>query len=302
MTLTQMRYFATTCELQNISLAAQMLYISQPALSATLADLEKEVGFKLFNRKSKGVIPTEEGLLLLQHINSVLKRANLLQQEIPLISRHQQVIRVGFRPYSGETVFFRLFKQYQSECGTDGLILKVNEMSNITPYVFLDENQIDFLFGSTRSMPAGWESKYEYTQVGAEKLQLFAHESSPIFQREVVHMEDLQTYPSVFWQGHQVLLDHITREMAQKGLQMNCISILPQISGLIQFVYHNIAIGFLGAGYVEGIPSIREVPLGEDVIKLFGEEIIPIMAYWKKNIENYETKKKFIDYLKTISC
>ena len=103
MTLTQMRYFATTCELQNISLAAQMLYISQPALSATLADLEKEVGFKLFNRKSKGVIPTEEGLLLLQHINSVLKRANLLQQEIPLISRHQQVIRVGFRPYSGET-------------------------------------------------------------------------------------------------------------------------------------------------------------------------------------------------------
>ena len=155
MTLTQMRYFATTCELQNISLAAQMLYISQPALSATLADLEKEVGFKLFNRKSKGVIPTEEGLLLLQHINSVLKRANLLQQEIPLISRHQQVIRVGFRPYSGETVFFRLFKQYQSECGTDGLILKVNEMSNITPYVFLDENQIDFLFGSTRSMPAG---------------------------------------------------------------------------------------------------------------------------------------------------
>ena len=153
MTLTQMRYFATTCELQNISLAAQMLYISQPALSATLADLEKEVGFKLFNRKSKGVIPTEEGLLLLQHINSVLKRANLLQQEIPLISRHQQVIRVGFRPYSGETVFFRLFKQYQSECGTDGLILKVNEMSNITPYVFLDENQIDFLFGSTRSMP-----------------------------------------------------------------------------------------------------------------------------------------------------
>ena len=146
MTLTQMRYFATTCELQNISLAAQMLYISQPALSATLADLEKEVGFKLFNRKSKGVIPTEEGLLLLQHINSVLKRANLLQQEIPLISRHQQVIRVGFRPYSGETMFFRLFKQYQSECGTDGLILKVNEMSNITPYVFLDENQIDFLF------------------------------------------------------------------------------------------------------------------------------------------------------------
>ena len=50
----------------------------------------------------------------------------------------------------------------------------------------LDENQIDFLFGSTRSMPAGWESKYEYTQVGAEKLQLFAHESSQESQEQIL--------------------------------------------------------------------------------------------------------------------
>lgn len=53
MTLTQMRYFATTCELQNISLAAQMLYISQPALSATLADLEKEVDSSYLIEKAK---------------------------------------------------------------------------------------------------------------------------------------------------------------------------------------------------------------------------------------------------------
>ena len=41
MTLTQMQYFSTICECQNISMAAKMLCISQPALSATLAGMEE---------------------------------------------------------------------------------------------------------------------------------------------------------------------------------------------------------------------------------------------------------------------
>ena len=74
MTLTQMQYFATVCQYQNISMAAKMLYISQPALSSSLSDLEREVGFKLFDRKSKGIQPTEEGLLFLKNVDAVLKR------------------------------------------------------------------------------------------------------------------------------------------------------------------------------------------------------------------------------------
>ena len=59
MTLNQMQYFSTACETKNMSLAAEMLYISQPTLSASLSALEKEVGFQLFYRKSKGICPTE---------------------------------------------------------------------------------------------------------------------------------------------------------------------------------------------------------------------------------------------------
>ena len=55
MTLTQMQYFSSVRQYQNISMAAKMLYISQPALSSSLSDLEREVGFKLFDRKSKGI-------------------------------------------------------------------------------------------------------------------------------------------------------------------------------------------------------------------------------------------------------
>lgn len=109
-----MQYFATVCQLQNISMAAKVLYISQPALSAALSDLEREVGFKLFNRKSKGVYPTEEGLLFLDHVLAVLKRYNLLKREIPLISLNQNIIKVGFRPFAGENDFFRIYERLRT--------------------------------------------------------------------------------------------------------------------------------------------------------------------------------------------
>ena len=72
MTLNQMQYFSTACETKNMSLAAEMLYISQPTLSASLSALEKEVGFQLFYRKSKGICPTEEAMILLNQVNEVL--------------------------------------------------------------------------------------------------------------------------------------------------------------------------------------------------------------------------------------
>ena len=85
-----------------------MLYISQPTLSASLSALEKEVGFQLFYRKSKGIFPTEEAMILLKQVNEVLSKVNQIQQELPLISKRQDVIRVGFRPYVGEDTFFRI--------------------------------------------------------------------------------------------------------------------------------------------------------------------------------------------------
>ena len=108
MTLNQMQYFSTACETKNMSLAAEMLYISQPTLSASLSALEKAVGFQLFYRKSKGIFPTEEAMILLKQVNEVLSKVNQIQQELPLISKRQDVIRVGFRPYVGEDTFFRI--------------------------------------------------------------------------------------------------------------------------------------------------------------------------------------------------
>jgi DNA-binding transcriptional LysR family regulator len=68
------RTFKSVYKNGNFSLAAKALFISQPAVSQQISMLEAHVGYKLFNRKSKGVEPTEYAKLLNNLIIEALDR------------------------------------------------------------------------------------------------------------------------------------------------------------------------------------------------------------------------------------
>ena len=67
--LSQYKVFHTVATLGNISKAAEFLYISQPAISKSLKQLEDNLGVRLFIRNSRGVTLTEEGSHLYKHIH-----------------------------------------------------------------------------------------------------------------------------------------------------------------------------------------------------------------------------------------
>src|SRR5437763_1477610 len=59
--LRQLHYFVVVVEEGQMTSAASRLHIAQPALSQAIAKLEADLGVKLFERHSRGVIPTEAG-------------------------------------------------------------------------------------------------------------------------------------------------------------------------------------------------------------------------------------------------
>jgi len=66
-TLSSYHIFNTVAEAGNLSKAAKLLYISQPAISRAVSKLEQNLSVKLFIRGSRGVCLTEEGKLLYEH-------------------------------------------------------------------------------------------------------------------------------------------------------------------------------------------------------------------------------------------
>lgn len=64
MEIKQLQYFLTTVQVGSISKAADVLFISQPALSRTIGRLETELGFSLFERGHTGIRLTPQGEIL----------------------------------------------------------------------------------------------------------------------------------------------------------------------------------------------------------------------------------------------
>jgi DNA-binding transcriptional LysR family regulator len=73
------RTFKSVYKNGNFSIASKELFMSQPAVSQQIAMLEAHVGYKLFNRKSKGVEPTEYAKLLNNLIIDALDRLETVE-------------------------------------------------------------------------------------------------------------------------------------------------------------------------------------------------------------------------------
>ena len=80
--LSSYRIFYTVANTGNISKAAKELYISQPAISKSIQKLEERVGCKLFSRSSRGVVLTEEGRLLYDHVSTALETLTLGEEKL----------------------------------------------------------------------------------------------------------------------------------------------------------------------------------------------------------------------------
>ena len=88
MTLQQMRYIATIADTGSINKASELLYVSQPSLTAAIQEVEREVGFAVFHRGGRGVTPTADGQEL-----SVYARQVLIQYE----TRSERFLKPGGR-------------------------------------------------------------------------------------------------------------------------------------------------------------------------------------------------------------
>lgn len=66
MNISQIRYFVTAAQMENLSRAAELLHLSQPALSKSIANLEEELGTTLFVRSGKHIKLNEQGKRFLE--------------------------------------------------------------------------------------------------------------------------------------------------------------------------------------------------------------------------------------------
>lgn len=81
MELRVLNYFLAIAREENFTRAAQQLHVTQPTLSRQIANLEQELGVKLFRRSNHNIVLTEDGMILKRRVQELLTLAEKTKQD-----------------------------------------------------------------------------------------------------------------------------------------------------------------------------------------------------------------------------
>jgi DNA-binding transcriptional LysR family regulator len=81
MTLQQLKYILAISETGSMNKASEQLYVSQPSLTSSVQELEKEIGIKIFHRSGRGVTLTNDGAEFIQYARQVVGQFDILAEK-----------------------------------------------------------------------------------------------------------------------------------------------------------------------------------------------------------------------------
>ena len=99
MTLLQLKYIVKIVECGSMNEASHALYVSQPALSSSVKELENELGIEIFTRSSQGIALTVDGAEFLTYARQVLDQADLLEERYKHAKPRKQLCQVSTQHY-----------------------------------------------------------------------------------------------------------------------------------------------------------------------------------------------------------
>lgn len=115
MTLRQLRYFAALGEELNYRRAAEMLFITQPALSTAIKQLEHQFGVVLFTRNTREVALTDLGAAWLPQVQQALAGVDAVVENLVTLSGTRQGrLRLGYLIGTGADLLFRVARHFES--------------------------------------------------------------------------------------------------------------------------------------------------------------------------------------------
>ena len=183
-----MEYVYTVYEEKSFTKAAERLYISQPALSATIKKLEKDLGYPIFERRGKEVQPTYLGERYIQAVEQVrVIRRNLEREIDDLLHLRRGKIILGSTTFIASNVLPPLLRQFGKKYPEIEVELLVEQSTVL--YEKLEKGLVDIAIDNALAE----ESEYTYIPLRDERILIGVPEHLPLNERYRDYQIPVQT-------------------------------------------------------------------------------------------------------------
>lgn len=287
MEIRQLYYFLEVANEENISKAAQKLFISQPSLSRVMKELEEELDTQLFIKTNRATKLTEEGLILKQRAQEILSLVKKTEDEFKGASDDiYATIHIG----AGETPLFQYIAQAAYNVSKKYPHIHFEYYSGIGPELLnhIQQGILEFCFLPEPIDLGNLNAIYlkEYDTYG-----LIVRKDSEYASKKTISKEDLLHMPIIMTRKQQIQSDDW---LSQIYKQLNVVT-----SGAMPL--NSIKLVEAGIGNFITIEREEYYHMENTTFVPFEE---PLTRKWMLVWKNYEQLPKahqvFIDELNTL--
>jgi len=295
MNINQLKYVLEVARSSSMREASTKLYVSQPALSSSIHELEEEIGILIFERTNKGISLTDEGREFLSYAKKAVGQYEILEERYLSRDSDKEHFSVSTQHYN---FAIKAFTDVIREMEPDKFIFSIHETK--TKEVLEDvrslksEVGIVSFSGSNEALLKKLFRDYQLDFVPLMRRDTYVYvwRSHPFAARDKVSIDEMSDYPCVsfdqsdddnFYLTEEAMADYAFDKMIRSDDRATSMEIIAELDGYS-----------IGSGMLSGANAILQ---GLVAIKLKEEDPLTIGYITRKGSAMSAYGRKYLEEL-----
>lgn len=264
----------------------------------TISNLEKELNIEIFQRKSNGIIITEEGAKFIQHAKDLVEGISRVEKMSYMYTAiNKKGLSISTQSVEFINFAFMKFYKYFTDKDIDFMVKETYRekvVENVKKFI----SEIGFLIVTDIQMNL-WneifsQNNLEWTPVIDGELVVYIDKNNPIAQKDTVNFEDLRDYTNISYDDEYESALSYTLELSMCGFRENTIDRIVHVNN--PYLYSQLM--KFSNSYILGIKwdNHQELKTSFKCMKIEGGNTKFTLGWLKRrNYELSEEGKMFLD-------
>lgn len=239
----RLKVFYSVSQHLSFTKAAQELFISQPAVTKHIKELESQLGIPMFRRNGSNVTLTSGGEILLQHVKEVFKIYASLENNLAQVQNPTSgALRIGASSTLGQYVLPKILALFRKTHPSVHLTFAIGNTRFIEQQIIKEELDIALVEGVTH------HPQLAYHPFAKDELVLTARSKSKWAAKQEIKLSQLPQIPLILRESGSGTLDVILKSLGKEGFSLKDLQVEMQLNStesIKQYMMHAESAAFL---------------------------------------------------------
>lgn len=278
MNLRQLEFFRTLADTEHMTHAAKLLNTTQPNLSHSMSELEKELDAQLFEKKGRNIQLTKYGKFFYTYVSSALEELIKGERALrELVSPEKGMIDFGFIYTAGSMLAPSLMKAFSSEPGNEQIRFNLYQGNSSDMTDLLLKETVDLAITSKLNE----DDQLSYEILSEQEIVLIVPIDHPLAMYDHLSLKETRDYPFVYFNKRSGLRPYLDQVLSGAAVSPKIACEVEEDHTMLGFVAEN-----YGIALIPKIPSISAYKVKAITLK---DNLYPRYIYLASKKEHFLT-------------